>query len=338
MNATPDSTPANSPTGTNTTGGPPQDLPPVEPPSAGFIVQLFVIPAVIVAVVIVVWLLFGKLAGGERDAMSYVQTLRSTDANYRAAYELGSLIRNDPKIAADGRLLGELTLLLESDLNAPNTDEKLLVYLTAAIGVFSTLDAKSEAGEGVDVLATLRRALGDKKSDEVRKAAALSLASHAARMEGKLQDAKTIEAIGETKSSDSADVRKIAVYALGFFGGERATKTLRERLDDPDRDVRYNAAAALGRRGDLAAKGFLKEMLSTSDLETALASVRDAERRGQIEAIEVTALDSIQKGLREGKTELAEALRPDLDALTRSGLVSVRTQAQEILKTLPAKP
>ncbi|MBV8266772.1 MAG: hypothetical protein JO252_10645, partial [Planctomycetaceae bacterium] len=44
------------------------DLPPVEAPSAGFIVQLFVIPAVIVAVVIVVWLLFGKLAGGERDA------------------------------------------------------------------------------------------------------------------------------------------------------------------------------------------------------------------------------------------------------------------------------
>ena len=43
------------------------DLPPVEAPSAGFVVQLFVIPAVVVAVVILVWLLFGKLAGGERD-------------------------------------------------------------------------------------------------------------------------------------------------------------------------------------------------------------------------------------------------------------------------------
>jgi hypothetical protein len=42
----------------------PADLPPVEPPTAGFIVQLFVLPAVIVAVVIVVWLLFGKLAAG----------------------------------------------------------------------------------------------------------------------------------------------------------------------------------------------------------------------------------------------------------------------------------
>src|SRR5512144_468679 len=77
------------------------DLPPVEAPSAGFIVQLFVIPAVIVAVVIVVWLLFGKLAGGERDAMEYVRLLRSPNANWRAAFELVSLIQNDPKLGAD---------------------------------------------------------------------------------------------------------------------------------------------------------------------------------------------------------------------------------------------
>ena len=61
------------------TGNPvaPPDLPKVEPPSAGFVVQLFVIPAVVVVVVIIVWLLFGKLAGGERDAMEYVRRLRS---------------------------------------------------------------------------------------------------------------------------------------------------------------------------------------------------------------------------------------------------------------------
>ena len=52
------------------------DLPPVEAPSAAFIVQLFVIPAVVVLVVICVWLLFGKLAGGERDAMEYVRLIR----------------------------------------------------------------------------------------------------------------------------------------------------------------------------------------------------------------------------------------------------------------------
>src|ERR1700758_561593 len=77
------------------------DLPPVEAPSAGFIVQLFVIPAVVVAVVIVVWLLFGKLAGGERDAREYVRLLRGPGATWRNAFELASLIRNDAKLASD---------------------------------------------------------------------------------------------------------------------------------------------------------------------------------------------------------------------------------------------
>src|SRR5207248_9107128 len=90
------------------------ELPPVEPPTAGFIIQLFVLPAIVVAVVIVVWLLFGKLAGGERDASEYVRTIRSENVNrrWRAAYELASLIQNDPKLARDPVLLGQLTNLL----------------------------------------------------------------------------------------------------------------------------------------------------------------------------------------------------------------------------------
>src|SRR5512135_115039 len=90
-------------------GATPPDLPPVEAPSAGFVVQLFVIPAVVVAVVIVVWLLFGKLAGGERDAMEYVRQLRLSSANWRSAFELASLIQNDAKLGSDPKLLGELT-------------------------------------------------------------------------------------------------------------------------------------------------------------------------------------------------------------------------------------
>ena len=46
-------------------------------------IQLFVIPAAVVVVVIIVWLLFGKLAGGEREAMDYVSKLRSPSANWR---------------------------------------------------------------------------------------------------------------------------------------------------------------------------------------------------------------------------------------------------------------
>ena len=44
-------------------------LPPVEPPSAGFIVQLFLIPALIVAVILGVYLLFGQLAASEMESV-----------------------------------------------------------------------------------------------------------------------------------------------------------------------------------------------------------------------------------------------------------------------------
>src|SRR3954469_10482564 len=128
------------------------DLPPVEAPSAGFIVQLFVIPAVVVAVVIVVWLLFGKLAGGERDAREYVRLLRSPEANWRAAFELASLIQNDAGLANDRVLLGELTDLLAHDLDRAE-NPKLTQSVALTLGAFQTLDARSPTGQPVDPIA-----------------------------------------------------------------------------------------------------------------------------------------------------------------------------------------
>src|SRR4051812_46137138 len=143
------------------------DLPPVEAPTGGFIVQLFVIPAVIVVIVIAVWLLFGKLAGGERDAMEYVRLLRSPNAHWRAAYELASLIQNDPKLASDPKLLGELTDLLGHELDQEESPE-LTQYVTLTLGAFQTLDARSNDGREVDPLATLSHALAAKRPMKVR--------------------------------------------------------------------------------------------------------------------------------------------------------------------------
>ena len=165
------------------------DLPPVEAPSAGFIVQLFVIPAVVVVVVIGVWLLFGKLAGGERDAMSYVETLKSTNANWRSAYELASLIQNDPKLARDPKLLGALTELLGARSGPRTITLKLTMYLALdARALFKTLDADLSGGGKADPLATLAQALDAKQPGEVRVAAAVSLAKQGARLDEKSED------------------------------------------------------------------------------------------------------------------------------------------------------
>lgn len=331
-----ETSPARAPS-PNPQDGPPADLPPVEPPTAGFIIQLFVIPAIIVAVVIVVWLLFGKLAGGERDAMSYVETMKSPGANWRAAFELASLIQNDPKLAADDKLLGELAHLLDQDLDL-KTDDELLQYLALTLGKFRTLDGVTASGARVDVIGVLVKALDASRSVGVRIAASGSLARQAARLEGALDDPRAIKALAETKSSDAPELRKIAAFALGFFGGPESSQALKGMLDDPDRDVRYNAAAALGRRGDLAALGNLREMLSDKDLNVLLASEPDAERGSRIEAIELEALQALQTAVGAGKPDLPRALRAEIDVLSRSGLASVRSHAQELLKSLPAGP
>lgn len=313
------------------------DLPPVEAPSAGFIVQLFVIPAIVVLVVIGVWLLFGKLAGGERDAMEYVRLIRSSSGNWRAAnraaFELASLIQNDPKLAADPRLLGELTDLLEHDLDKVESAE-MTQYVALALGRFQTLDATTATGQPIDPISALDRALDAKYATPIRIAAAASLAKHAARLDGKLDDPRPIAALSEASANGDPELKELAVYALGFFGGEGASKSLRARLGDGDRFVRYNAANALARRGDVAAQAILREMLSTTTLDQVITIESPTEKRSKIEAIELEALNALLTSVHEGKPELARALLPEIKAETRSGLVGVRNNAQALLRSL----
>lgn len=317
------------------------DLPPVEPPSASFVVQLFVIPAVVVAVVIMVWLLFGKLAGGERDPAEYVRRLRDASGDWRSAFELASLIQNDSKLASDPRLLGELTDLLTSELDAKTVDTQLTVYLIKTIGAFQTRDATLADGRTRDPIEPLAAALQPKYELPIRMEAAASLAKQAARAGtgGGLDDSRAVTALAQAAGAEDPELRQVVVYALGFFGGEESAKVLRARLrEDDNRYVRYNAAVALGRRGDVAAAGTLKEMLSTDQLTSVVDLPSKTEQQNKIEAIEMEALQAVQSSLSSGSVELARSLRPEVEALTRSGLVSIRTQAQEVLQKLPTGP
>jgi hypothetical protein len=315
------------------------DLPPVEAPSAGFIVQLFLIPAVVVAVVIVVWLLFGKLAHGEHDAMEYVRQLRSPSASWRMAYELASLIRNDPKLANDPLLLGEMCDLLSYELDHPE-DARLTEFVTHAVGAFESPEGRLTNGQAMNPLGPLARALGPKSPGEVRIAAAMSLAKYASRLQGKVDDEGAVKALAEASADQNSDLRQIAVYALGFFGGDHASKILRERIEtDPDRFPRYNAAIALARRSDPAATATLREMLTTSLLDQALSAVPEisstTEKQNKIESIQLEALQGLQTSIDAGSAEPARSLRPEVTNLTKSGLVSVRNSAQAVLQKLP---
>lgn len=321
-------------------GGPPRDLPPVEPPSAGFILQLFVIPAVIVAVLVIVVALFGKLAEGHRDASSYLQAIRSDNWNvrWRAAYELANLIRNEKELADDPKLLGELTSLLDDELGRPSADEVTLQYVAASLGAFRTAEAVTASGKAVDPLASLARALAPGRPLPVRVVATESLARLAAvAPEGTGRD-EAVAALAQAAADPEPELRQRAAFALGFFGGDASTEALRTALGDGDRFVRYNAANALTRRGDPAALPVLREMLSPADLQEAVRTENADETRHRVETIHLEALDALQAAARARHPELARTVQPDIQDLLRSPLASVRMQAAALEKSLQNGP
>ena len=74
---------------------PDDQLPPVQPPSAGFILQLFFIPLVIVSIIVSVWLLFTWLASAGNDPQDLVRDLKKlNDARWQKAVSLADLLRN----------------------------------------------------------------------------------------------------------------------------------------------------------------------------------------------------------------------------------------------------
>jgi HEAT repeat protein len=230
-------------------------------------------------------------------------------------------------------LLGELTDLLSSELKDKTADPQLPVYLIKTIGVFQTLEATLPDGRRLNPLETLSTALRPGQESAIRMEAAASLAKQAARLDGKLDAPEAVSALAQAAAGEEPELRQVAVYALGFFGDPAAGKALRERIGaDDNRFVRYNAAVALGRRGDTTARGTLKEMLTTSDLDRVLDMSSPTEKQNKIEAVELEALQALQSSLSSGSDELARSLRPEVEALTHSGLISVRSQAQAILQ------
>jgi len=229
----------------------PENLPPVQPPSAGFILQLFVVPAIIVGAVIAIWLLFGRLASSDQDWRRQVDELRQSNEHrrWRAADSLVKMLDADLNAGADGQQLAD--------------DPELAAALVEQLKLHLTTDTTSE--EGTKISTFLLMALGRLNADEVVFPALV------AAMEPQLEDETRFTAVasgamiasrrsqagepfGTTLLSDaflacssesSVEVRRIATFALGFCDPAIAQDRLVVLLDDADPSVRANAAMAL---------------------------------------------------------------------------------------------
>ena len=237
-------------------------LPPVEPPSARFIMQLFVVPALIVLAIVGVWLLFGKLTAQQEDWQTIVSRLQSTnpDVRWRAAMALAQLLANEPRQKEEGvagdvaRLaenrqaavaLAELTREKLQKLSSGVDEDRLqqIVFLTRALALFSSTDV---------TLPVLMEAIEPGRPEVVRQSGLAALAILLDRSRTRkvpVHDDRLTELVIDASDDPSPSVRQLAAFVLGLLEGEKARDRLQELLHVGDRLVRLNAACALARNG-----------------------------------------------------------------------------------------
>jgi len=246
-------------------------LPPVEPPSAGFIVQLFVVPGVIVVVVVMIWVLFNWLAqkGNDRDA--YVRDLsRNNEARWQAAFNLAQALRSergssDPELTVDPKLALQLAGILKTEIDEGSTKANplaLRIYLCRALGEF-------KVAEGLPTLIEAAGTVRSEKEEDVRRAAlegiALLASNVGADNENFSDNAELEKVLFDAAGDDDPRARSVAAVALGVIGTPAMLEKLRFMVEDGDPNVRYNAATRLAQRGDTAALPVLLEMLDPEE-------------------------------------------------------------------------
>lgn len=260
-------------------------LPPVEPPSAGFIVQLFVVPGVIVLVVVLIWLMFNWLAqkGSDRDAL--VRDLsRNNAARWQAAFTLAQDLKSErnvrnPRLTVDPELAKELGRILHEEIEAGSLDENpltLRIFLSRALGEFRIPDP-------LPVLIEAATTVRDEKENDVRLAALEGIALLAdgvgADHEQFAKNSRLEEVLLDAASDPDPRTKSVAAVALGVIGTPAMIEKLVFMLGDANPDVRYNAAVRLAQQGNAASQPVLLEMLDPNET----AGV-DVEKEKQMQA------------------------------------------------------
>lgn len=333
-------------------------LPPVEAPTAAFIMQLFLIPLAIVSIVVLLWLSFSWLAqAGRDDPKKLVEELRrGTDVSWQSGYTLAEILRSpDPRydeLRRDKGLAKELVTLVENDLKHPlkgGNDKgdqqriKRRMFLCRSIGSMYVAD-------GAPLLAKLANLENDPLEVEVRLAALEGLATLARNVgpEEIRQDPQVLTAVIEaSRTPDSevppptggkdqseykprSEVRAVAAFTLGVMGGEEARERLKVMLDQGYASARYNAATGLCRQGDEAAIPVLKEMLAPDNKFAARDEKYEADKDRKRVAVMVAGV--------QGALVLAEAnpeadIAPVIEALKKlaaAPLADIKTERSKV--------
>jgi hypothetical protein len=258
-------------------------LPPVEQPSARFIIQLFVVPALIVMLIVAVWLAFNWLVRStEQGPQQLIQGIEQGPnvARWQRARELADLLQDKryPEFRQSHESAIELARMLNREIDqADMADEDIAFrkYLVRALGEFDVTD-------GTDVLLKAAKANRNPADQKVRDAAIQAIAVRVYNLSKldppvQLETAELEPTLLELAADTDPVIRFQTAYALGHIGTPAAIKQLEAMVDDPDAGTRYNAAVALAHRGNIKSIDTLAEMLDMNEQ----AGVRDEKEEGK---------------------------------------------------------
>ncbi|MBL8808934.1 MAG: HEAT repeat domain-containing protein [Planctomycetaceae bacterium] len=354
----------------------PEELPPVTPPSAGFIVQLFLIPALIVMGVVSVWALFGKLADSESDWTALVSELGSNNEHrrWRAAQGLAQLIRNDQAsppvdrepLARNPDVAIALTALLKDSLASTTPSDEDLThqqFIARALGALEADDV---------TLPVLAIAMEDGRDLEVRKSALMAVAAIAGRhfdaetgftAEGgedkpaserkrltspTITNAAVLEQLKRAAQSPEAVIRHLSGFALGNVGGEASIEQLKVMLFDGDRAARANAVTGMARNGSVEAVPALIALLKEVQIPLDTAALKgkpekeifEAEQRYQVEQPQLArnCLRAVLDLWALMTPEQRQEIRPEVTNISEKFFApDVRLQASALAKRIAAE-
>lgn len=338
---------------TRTPSSPDDLLPAVQAPNAGFLLQLFLIPLMIVSVIVLVWLLFSWLASAGSEPRELVRDLKKlNNSSWQKAVSLANQLQ-DPQYDAlkdDAALAQELADVLKGELAAAKMDEarlSLRVYLCRILGEF-----RVENG----LAPLLDAALQEKSADELRvRAAALESIAvlinnrGAETMRESAPLRKTLRECSQTVSEGAdadgayAELRSRAAFALGVLGGDEARTRLAQMLNDAYPNARYNAATGLARQGDVRCAKVLLEMLDPQNVETVKGETLESNKEAKRLSVLVNGLRAAEMLLlRESSEPAPDDLKAVKDAVVRlsetKDAQAVGMVAREVLQNIAPAP
>jgi HEAT repeat protein len=289
----------------------PEDFPesPAPAPYRNLWVPLVVIPALIVMVLVLVWVLFGSLAGSEKSPSENVQRMVEGSSNEReqAAMLLVNQIEahlgdlnegRAPEWELDASFLPDVQQALEKT----DADEVDTRY------VLSFVQLQLGDPEGLDgLIALLASEEDDDPGAEVRFLVLRTLGVLGPILDPAQRQAALVAVLPFLEHEDHG-LRSMAATALQGLPGDETRPALSRTLGDRVLQVRGNAAISLALLDDPAGAEVLREMLGEEAYAAEHAA--SAQRWAHAELVSASRIQAVQALARLGREEDLAALEP----------------------------